>query len=169
MNQQGLTTLGSKLHLGKISGGSKGPKFLHFHAVFRKNWPNNRLAPPPLGNPGFATENSTPQLVSPSLANIISHSFLPISFLIIFLVARRATYVVDGRFFGHFFWKVEGSSAHTRESRSTHVCHVQLTCGKLLYGGGEPSHVAHVCHMCHLWQLTCMLLLYGGGEPSCVC
>ena len=41
------------------SGGSKGgardgrppsvPKFLHFHAVFGKNWPNNRLAPPPFG------------------------------------------------------------------------------------------------------------------------
>ena len=58
---------------------------------------------------------------------------------------------------------MEGSSAHTRESRATHVCHVQLTCGKLLYGGGEPSRVAHVCHV---WQLTCMLLLYGGGEPS---
>ena len=78
-------------------------------------------------------------------------------------MARRATYVVDGRFFGHFFWKVEGSSVHTRESRATHVCHTQLTCGKLLYGGGEPSCVAHVCHV---WQLTCTLLLYGGGEPS---
>ena len=44
-----------------------------------------------------------------------------------------------------------------------HVSHVQLTCGKLLYGGGEPSCVAH---MCHVWQLTCTLLLYGGGEPS---
>ena len=33
----------------------------------------------------------------------------------------RATYVVDGRFLGHFFWKVEGGSAHTRESRVTHV------------------------------------------------
>ena len=36
--------------------------FLHFHAVFRKNWPSNRLASPfwagcPLGNPGFATAN----------------------------------------------------------------------------------------------------------------
>ena len=103
------------------------------------------------------------------------------------LVARRATYVVDGRFFGHFFWKVEGSSAHTRESRAAHVCHVQLTCGKLLYAGGDPSCVAHLCHVwqltctlllygggvpshvahvCHLWQLTCTLLLYGGGEPS---
>ena len=73
--------------------------------------------------------------------------------------------MVDGRFFGHFFWKVEGSSAHTCESCATHVCHVQLTCGKLLYGGGEPSRLAH---MCHVWQLTCTLLLYGGGEPSCV-
>ena len=43
-----------------------GPKFLHFHAVFGKNWPNNRLAPPPLGlappplgNPGSATGIST--------------------------------------------------------------------------------------------------------------
>ena len=39
-----------------------GPNFLRFHAVFRKNLPNNRLAlpplglaPPPLGNPGSAT------------------------------------------------------------------------------------------------------------------
>ena len=28
----------------------------------------------------------------------------------------RATYVVDGWFLGDFFWKVEGSSAHTHES-----------------------------------------------------
>ena len=26
----------------------------HFHAAFRKEWPNNRLMPP-LGNPGSAT------------------------------------------------------------------------------------------------------------------
>ena len=66
-------------------------------------------------------------------------------------MARRATYVVDGWFFGHFFWKVEGSSAHTRESHATHVCHIQLMCGKLLYGGGEPSRVAHMCHMWNVW------------------
>ena len=59
-------------------------------------------------------------------------------------MARRATYVVDGRFFGHFFWKVEGSSAHTRESHAAHVCHMQLTCGKLLYGGGEPLRVTTI-------------------------
>ena len=39
-----------------ISGGSKGgartppgPKFVHFYAVFRNNWSNNRLAPSPSG------------------------------------------------------------------------------------------------------------------------
>ena len=42
-----------------------GPTFLHFHAVFGKNWPNNRsahpplgLVPPPMGNPGSATGGS---------------------------------------------------------------------------------------------------------------
>ena len=76
--------------------------------------------------------------------------------------------MVDGRFFGHFFWKVEGSSAHTRESHATHVCHVQLTCGKLLYGGGEPSRVSRVAinmHVTTIWwrgALTC------GSHVSCV-
>ena len=50
--------------------------------------------------------------------------------------------MVDGRFFGHFFWKVEGSSVHTRESCAAYVW--QLTCTLQLYGGGEPSRVAHV-------------------------
>ena len=126
----------------------------------------------------------------------------------ILLVARRATYVVDGRFFSHFFfgrWRgaarihvshvqltcvacsshvenyymVEGSPhvwqlmctlllyGGGEPSHVAHVCHVwQLTCTLLLYGGGEPSCVANVCHMCQVWQLTCTLLLYGGGEPS---
>ena len=34
-----------------------GPKCLHFHAVFRNSWPNNRLAIT-LGNPGAATDLS---------------------------------------------------------------------------------------------------------------
>ena len=38
------------------------------------------------------------------------------------LVARRATYVVDGRFFGHFFGRWRGAVR-------IHVSHVQLTCG----------------------------------------
>ena len=33
-----------------------GPKFLHFHAVFSKNWLHSRLAPPSPGNPGSVTD-----------------------------------------------------------------------------------------------------------------
>ena len=40
------------------------------------------------------------------------------------LVARRATYVVDGRFFSHFFWKVEGT---VRTHVNSRVAHVWLT------------------------------------------
>ena len=59
----------------------------------------------------------------------------------------RGTYVVDGRFFGHLFWKVEGTVR-------THIAHMWdlLTCGgdihvwKLLMCGGDI----------HLWELlTC--------------
>ena len=39
----------------------------------------------------------------------MSHQSQILHSLILLLVARRATYVVDGRFFGHFFWKVEGT------------------------------------------------------------
>ena len=38
-----------------------------------------------------------------------------------FLVARRATYVVDGRFFGHFFLEGGGDCAHTRESHTATI------------------------------------------------
>ena len=37
------------------------------------------------------------------------------------LVARRATYVVDRRFFGHLFWKVEGTVRTHVNSRVAHV------------------------------------------------
>ena len=36
-------------------------------------------------------------------------------------MARRATFVVHGQFFGHSFLKVEGSSVHTCESHAAHV------------------------------------------------
>ena len=51
------------------------------------------------------------------------------------LVARRATYVVDGRFFGHFFWKVEGT---VRTHVNSHVAHVWLpyTVINMQAGGG---------------------------------
>ena len=39
------------------------------------------------------------------------------------LVACRATYVVDGRTFGHIFWKVEGTVCiHV----NSHVAHMRL-------------------------------------------
>ena len=41
------------------------------------------------------------------------------------LVTRRATYVVDGRFFAHFFWKVEGT---VRIHVNSPVAHVWLPC-----------------------------------------
>ena len=68
----GFTLL--KQRTAKSIGGSRGggagtrappsgSNFLHFHAVFGKNWSNSMLAPPPLGlapprlgNPGSATE-----------------------------------------------------------------------------------------------------------------
>ena len=60
----------------------------------------------------------------------------------------RATYVVDGRFFGHFFWKVEGSSAHTHESRVAHVHSNALTCSIQSMVEGSLSHTAHVWLTC---------------------
>ena len=53
-----------------------------------------------------------------------------------------ATYVVDGRFFGHIFWKVEGSSAHTRESRAAHVWQLMCTVIPIWWRG------ALMCGMC---------------------
>ena len=56
------------------------------------------------------------------------------------LVARRAAYVVDGRFFGHFFWKVEGTVC-------IHVSHVQLPYmvinmyGNIQGGGGTKPNI----------------------------
>ena len=46
---------------------------------------------------------------------------LPQETLTALLVARRATYVVDGRFFGHFFWKVEGTVRTHVNSSVAHV------------------------------------------------
>ena len=50
------------------------------------------------------------------------------------LVARRATYVVDGRFFGHFFWKVEGT---VRTHVNSRVAHVWLLYTVINVCGGE--------------------------------
>ena len=52
-------------------------------------------------------------------------------------MARRATYVVDGRFFGHFFWKVEGT---VRTHVNSRVAHVWLPYTVInVWGGGIVS------------------------------
>ena len=48
------------------------------------------------------------------------------------LMARRATYVVDGRFFAHFFWKVEGTVCIHINSRVAHVAILDLMSGSHL-------------------------------------
>ena len=52
--RQGQSDLFFSRAVADLRGGARdarppGLKFLHFHAVFGKNWPNNRLAPPPFG------------------------------------------------------------------------------------------------------------------------
>ena len=70
----------------------------------------------------------------------------------------RATYVVDGWLFGHFFWKVEGSSAHSRESRTAHLCRGQFTCGGYSHVEGTFTcgNFSHALGDIHVWDLlTC--------------
>ena len=50
-------------------------------------------------------------------------------------MARRATYAVDGRFFAHFFWKVEGT---VRIHVNSRVAHVWLPC-RMVGGGGDSE------------------------------
>ena len=53
-------------------------------------------------------------------------------------MARRATNVVDGRFFAHFFWKVEGT---VRIHVNSRVAHVWLLYTVIkVQGGGENEH-----------------------------
>ena len=54
------------------------------------------------------------------------------------LVARRATYVVDGRFFAHYFWKVEGTVRIHVNSRVAHVW-LLYTVINLQDGGGDSE------------------------------
>ena len=55
-------------------------------------------------------------------------------------MARRATYVVDGRFFGHYFWKVEGTVRIHVNSRVAHVWLTYTVINLQAGGGGKrPS------------------------------
>ena len=83
-------------NISAVSGGSKGggeaaslgPKFLHFHAVFGKNWPNNRLVPPPLGlaplplgNPRSVTGCGTYGVFTLTVRFLVSESYFLSDFM----------------------------------------------------------------------------------------
>ena len=59
------------------------------------------------------------------------------TFLALLLVARRATYVVDGRFFYHFFVKVEGTVCTHVNSCVAHVWLPYTVINVCVGGGGE--------------------------------
>ena len=63
-------------------------------------------------------------------------SFLKIVHIL--LVARRATYVVDGRFIAHYFWKVEGTVRIHVNSRVAHVW-LPYTVINVQDGGGDSE------------------------------
>ena len=81
--------------------------------------------------------------------------------------------MVDGRFFGHFFWKVEGSSVHTCESRVAHVHGNALMCSIQSMVEGSLSCTAHMwltCSSCvahvHGNALMCSIQSMVEGSPS---
>ena len=73
----------------------------------------------------------------------------------------RATYVVDGWFLGHFFWKVAGSCAHTRESCTATVHGAPYTVNSRVVVGAIYAYMCTYSY--RTWctvhgELTC-----GGG------
>ena len=60
-------------------------------------------------------------MTSSGIPNLFTLDSLENPFVFPLLVACRATYVVDGRFFGHFFWKVVGTVRTHVNSRVAHV------------------------------------------------
>ena len=69
--------------------------------------------------------------------------------------------MVDGRFFGHFFWKMVGSCAHTRESRTATVHGAPYTVNSRVVVG------AIYAYMCtYIYHTRCTIhgeLTCGGG------
>ena len=73
-------------------------------------------------------------------------------------MARRATYVVDGRFFDHYFWKVEGTVRIHVNSRVAHVW-LPYTVINVQDGGGGDSE------LCKTQKVQKTSNFYtGGGE-----
>ena len=73
------------------------------------------------------------------------------------LVARRATYVVDGRLFAHYFWKVEGTVRTHVNSRVAHMW-LPYTVINIQDGGGDSK----LCKTRKVWKTS--NFYKGGGE-----
>ena len=89
--------------------------------------------------------------------------------------------MVDGWFLGEIFWKLEESSAHTRDSRGAHVWQLMcmvittiwwrgaLTCGSCVAINmhGNYYHMVEGSH--HVWQLTCTVIttIWWRGALTC--
>ena len=73
--------------------------------------------------------------------------------------------MVDGLFFGHFFWKVEGSCAHTRESCVAHVHGNDLMCSIPSMVEGSPSRTAHVWLTCTVMPSRVAFPQWWRGAP----
>ena len=74
--------------------------------------------------------------------------------------------MVDGRFFGHFFWKVVGSCAHTRESRTATVHGAPYTVNSRVVVG---AIYAYMCTYSYRTQCTVHReLMCGGGGNICI-
>ena len=73
------------------------------------------------------------------------------------LVARRATYVVDGRLFAHYFWKVEGTVRIHVNSRVAHMWLLYMVIN--VQDGGGHSELRKT------WKVQKTSNFYkGGGE-----
>ena len=81
------------------------------------------------------------------------------------LIFGGSSDVVDGLFFGHFFWKVEGSCVHTRESRVAHMHGNALTCSISSMVEGSPSCTAHVWLMCMVMPSRVAFPQWWRGAP----
>ena len=71
--------------------------------------------------------------------------------------------MVDGRFFGHFFWKVVGSCAHTRESHTATVHGAPYTVNSCVVVG---AIYAYMCTYSYRTRCTVHgeLMCSGGGN-----
>ena len=74
--------------------------------------------------------------------------------------------MVDGRFFGHFFWKVVGSCAHTRESRTATIHGAPYTVNSHVVVGAIYAYICTYSY--RTWCTIHGELACGGGGNICI-